>query len=136
LQRTILQWLASDARSRYGADETSGVPYGDIVRALTADKSSVTATLRQLLRKGLVVITIPPGGWTRCVFLTERGRASITALAKAAPKRRFRLFADESSEFEPSEGRWRVSFRRRDRQREARYAYEDENPPKKPRRRR
>ena len=135
LQRTILQWLASDARSRYAADTTGGVPYGDIVRAMTADKSSVTTNLRQLMRLGLVVITMAPGGWTRCVFLTEQGRTSVTALAKVEQKRRFRLFTDDLTESEPYEGRWRASFRRRDRQREARQ-HEDEGPAKKPRRRR
>lgn len=136
LQRTILQWLATDARSRHGVDDTGGVPYGDIVRAMTADKNSVTTTLRQLLRKGLVTIIVPPGGWTRCVLLTEQGRASVTALPKAEPRRRFRLFADDVSESEPSAGRWRAAFRRRDRQREARYQQEDESSPKRPRRRR
>ena len=135
LQRVILQWLSSDPRSRYGADATGGVPYVDIVRAMTADKSSVTTSLRQLMRQGLVVITVPPGGWTRCVFLTEQGRASVTVLAKAEQKRRFRLFANDLTESEPDEGRWRASFRRRDRQREARQ-HEDEGPAKKPRRRR
>ena len=135
LQRTILQWLASDARSRYAADATGGVPYGDIVRAMTADKSSVTTNLRQLMRLGLVVITMAPGGWTRCVFLTEQGRASVTALAKAEQKRRFRLFADDLTESEPYEGRWRAPFRRRDRKRDARQQHEDEGPTKKPRRR-
>ena len=136
LQRTILQWLASDARSRYAADATGGVPYGDIVRTMTADKLSVTTSLRQLMRMGLVVITVAPGGWTRCVFLTEQGHTSVTALVKAEQKRRFRLFADDRTGSEQSEARQRTSFRRRDRKREAHQQREEESPAKKPRRRR
>ncbi len=81
LQKTILQWLYTDYQRRQSAGEGLQTPYTDIVRAVATDKAGVTLTLRQLMRKGLLLITLPRGGRTRCVILTEEGNASVKALA-------------------------------------------------------
>jgi predicted DNA-binding transcriptional regulator len=49
------------------------VPYPDLVRALRADKASITSEVRHLLRKGLLSVTLPAGEWVRYVMLTEQG---------------------------------------------------------------
>ena len=78
LQLTILHSLYAALRRQ--ADATAGVPYSDLVRTLHADKISITDGIRQLLRKGLVLLTLPRGGWTRYVMLTEQGKAYAKTL--------------------------------------------------------
>lgn len=80
LQNTILQWLYTEG-SRY-ADGAEGIPYPTLVQAIAADKASVTAGLRRLMHRGLVLTTLPRGGWKRCVELTEQGKQHARALLK------------------------------------------------------
>lgn len=77
LQRQILVWLRTEqirtGRSAYAA-------YTDLVRAMPADKSNVTKSVRNLERKGLVVLGYSPGGYAVRVSLTGRGWKQATAL--------------------------------------------------------
>jgi DNA-binding MarR family transcriptional regulator len=84
LQLTILHSLR--AALRHESDAAAGVPYSDLVRTLQADKTSVTDGIRQLLRKGLVLLTLPRGGWTRYVMLTEAGKAYAKTLPSTEPR--------------------------------------------------
>jgi hypothetical protein len=49
------------------------VPFPDLVRALHADKASITNEVRYLLHRGLLSVTLPAGEWVRYVMLTEQG---------------------------------------------------------------
>jgi hypothetical protein len=58
------------------------MPYPELVRAVDADKASITSSVRQLLRKGLVLVTLPTGEWVRYVALTEEGEEQAQLLSK------------------------------------------------------
>jgi DNA-binding MarR family transcriptional regulator len=73
LQQSILHWLRNELRRRQRLGDTSMVPYPDLVRALRADKASITSEVRYLLQKGLLSVTLPAGQWVRYVMLTEQG---------------------------------------------------------------
>ncbi len=82
LQKSILQWLRSEQRRRHSTDNAMGIAYPELVRALDAGKAPVTTGLRQLMRRALVVVTLPRGGWTRYVHLTEEGETEAKALSQ------------------------------------------------------
>jgi DNA-binding MarR family transcriptional regulator len=84
LQNTILQWLYTEGSSH--SHGTDGVPYPTLVQAVHADKASVTAGLRRLMHRGLVLAILPRGGWRRCVALTEQGRRHARTLLKEERK--------------------------------------------------
>ena len=46
LQQSILHWLRNELRRRQRAGDAGMVPYPDLVRALTADKASITSEAR------------------------------------------------------------------------------------------
>jgi DNA-binding MarR family transcriptional regulator len=73
LQQSILHWLRNELRRRQRVGDAGMVPYPDLVRALRADKASITSEVRHLLRKGLLSVTLPAGEWVRYVMLTEQG---------------------------------------------------------------
>ncbi|MGQ4809138.1 hypothetical protein NKDENANG_02540 [Candidatus Entotheonellaceae bacterium PAL068K] len=115
LQQSLLQWLYTDLHQRYRTDgNIKGVPYPDILRAVTADKASVTTALRQLMRKGLVLITLPRGGWTRWVRLTEQGKAYANTLAITERQPSAMTHADDGSRGKEGKRNQRASARRRD----------------------
>ena len=114
LQRSLLQWLYADLRRRHRTGgEAEGVPYATIVQAVAADKASVTTALRQLMRKGLVLTTLPRGGWTRWVTLTEQGRASASSPAQDERKPSPMTDADDASSARETRKDRRASARRR-----------------------
>ncbi len=115
LQKTILQWLYTDYQRRQSAGEGLETPYTDIVRAVAADKTGVTLTLRQLMRRGLLVITLPRGRRTRCVILTEEGKASVKALATDKRQSGAKGSIDDFTKFIWEEQRQRLAAKRRNR---------------------
>jgi DNA-binding MarR family transcriptional regulator len=116
LQLAILRSLYADLRRR--PDTTAGVPYFHMMQALKADKSSITAGLRQLMRKGLVRLTLPRGSWARHVLLTEQGQAYAKTLSSAEPRSPVKADAYEIVELARQERRWRDLETRRGRRRE------------------
>jgi DNA-binding PadR family transcriptional regulator len=115
LQKSILHRLYSDRRQPQDG-ETHGVPYTKLVGTVTADKARVTTTLRQLMRQGLVAITLPRGAWTRCVALTEQGRAYARSLLQQERRPSGQVYADEAARFMVDDNRGRASARRRGRE--------------------
>jgi len=81
LQQSILHWLRNELRRRQRAGDAGMVPYPDLVRALTADKASITSEVRHLLHKGLLGVTLPAGGWVRYIMLTDKGEAQAKLLS-------------------------------------------------------
>lgn len=80
LQQAILHWLRHELHRRQGAGKTDGVPYPELVRAIDADKASITAEVRRLLHKNLLGISLPTGGWARHITLTDMGEAHARTL--------------------------------------------------------
>lgn len=94
------------------------VPYTDIVRAVAADKAGVTLALRQLMRQGLLLITLPRGGRTRGVVLTEDGKAFVRALTADKRKRGVKDYVDDFTRLVWEEKRLRLAAKRHDRKRQ------------------
>ena len=113
LQLTILHSLYAALRRQ--ADATAGVPYADLVRTLHADKSSITDGIRQLLRKGLVLLTLPRGGWTRYVMLTEQGKAYAKTLPSTALRQQTKADTYGITELARHEKLWQAFETRRER---------------------
>jgi hypothetical protein len=90
LQQSILHWLQQELRRRQRAGDAGMVPYPDLVRALTADKASITSEVRYLLRKGLLGVTLPAGGWVRYIMLTDKGAAQAKILSVSGQQARRR----------------------------------------------
>lgn len=133
LQKTILQWLYTDYQRRQAAGEGLETPYTDIVRAVATDKAGVTLTLRQLMRKGLLRITLPRGGRTRCVILTEEGKASVEALASDKRQRGAKGYLDDFTKLIWQEQRQRLAAKRRNRKQHTprkrdRHRWHDDDP--------
>jgi DNA-binding MarR family transcriptional regulator len=118
LQLAILHSLYADLRRR--PRTTTGVPYSDLLRTTNADKMSITTSLRQLMRKGLVLLTVPRGSWTRCVSLTEQGQAYAKTLPSIESRRHPKADMYEIAELTRYEKWWQAAElhqdRRRDRQ--------------------
>src|SRR5713101_6645800 len=81
LQQSILHWLRNELRRRQRAGDAGMVPYPDLVRALHADKASITSEVRHLLKKDLLGVTLPAGGWVRYIMLTDKGEAHAKTLS-------------------------------------------------------
>lgn len=118
LQKSILQWLYTNDQRRRTVDGTSAVPYIDIVQAVPADKAEVTSTLRQLMRKGLLLITLPRGARTRGVALTEDGKEWVKSFTADKRKSSARGYIDDFTRLLWEEKRQRLAAKRRDRQRQ------------------
>ena len=84
LQQSILHWLRNELRRRQRVGDADMVPYPELVRALRADKASITSEVRHLLRKGLLSVTLPAGEWVRYVMLTEQGDTYAKTLSGQA----------------------------------------------------
>jgi hypothetical protein len=83
LQKTIMQWLYTERRRRQRKGDPVPVSFSAVVEGVNTDKASVATGLRQLMRKGLVDVTLPRGAWTRYVELTEQGEEHASTLVKA-----------------------------------------------------
>ena len=83
LQQAVLHWLRREQRRRPQLADGHGIPYPDLARALSVDRVELSACLRRLIRKRLVVATLPRGSWVRYVALTDKGAANPR---QAAPK--------------------------------------------------
>ena len=75
LQQAILHWLRREQRRRPQLADGNGIPYPDLARALSVDRAELSACLRRLIRKRLVVATLPRGAWVRYIALTDKGEA-------------------------------------------------------------
>jgi DNA-binding MarR family transcriptional regulator len=84
LQKMIMQWLYTERRRRQHKGDAVPVSFPAVVKAVNTDKASVATGLRQLMRKGLVEVTLPRGAWTRYVELTEQGEEHASTLVNAA----------------------------------------------------
>lgn len=80
VQQSILHWLQRELRRRERAGEELWVPYPALVQGVGGDKVSLTNAARQLLRKDLLTVTLPPGAWVRYIGLTEEGAAHAKTL--------------------------------------------------------
>ena len=116
LQLAILHSLYAALRRQ--ADATAGVPYSDLVRTLHTDKSSITDGIRQLLRKGLVLLTLPRGGWTRYVMLTEQGKAYAKTLPSTELRQYTKADAHGITELARHERLWQAFETRHERRRD------------------
>lgn len=90
LQQSILHWLQYELRRRQRAGDTRRVPYPELVRAIDADKASITKEVRALLKKELLGMSLPPGEWVRYIMLTDKGEAYVKTLSGSAQKLRRR----------------------------------------------
>lgn len=79
IQQRMLIWL-QDERQR--TDTPDGIPFPTLVQAMKTDKLNVMTSLRQLMRKGLVAVTLPRGSWTRYIDLTPQGMDQARDLTK------------------------------------------------------
>ena len=84
IQQRMLIWLQDELQRRKG--ETDGIPFPALVQAMKTDKLNVMTSLRQLMRKGLVAVTLPRGAWNRYVDLTSQGVAQAQDLTKQTPQ--------------------------------------------------
>lgn len=90
LQQSILHWLWNELRRRQRAGAASSVPYTELVRAIDADKASITSEIRHLLHKDLLGMALPSGGWVRYITLTDKGEAHAKTLSGHVQKVRRR----------------------------------------------
>jgi len=90
LQQAILHWLGHELRRRQRAGDAGSVPYPELVRAIDADKASITSEVRHLLKKDLLGMSLPSGGWVRYIVLTDKGEAYAKTLSGSVQKIRRR----------------------------------------------
>ena len=84
IQQRMLIWLQDELQRR--TDANDGIPFPALVQAMRTDKLNVMTSLRQLMRKGLVAVTLPRGAWTRYIDLTGLGMAQAQDLTKKIPQ--------------------------------------------------
>jgi len=90
LQQSILYWLQHELRRRQRAGDLGRVPYPELVRAIDADKASITSEVRSLLKKDLLGMSLPAGEWVRYLVLTDKGTAYVNTLTGNVQKLRRR----------------------------------------------
>ena len=83
IQQRMLLWMRDELQHR--ADSNDGIPFPALVQAMRADKLSVMTSLQQLMRKGMVAVTLPRGAWARYINLTKHGADQALALTRHAP---------------------------------------------------
>jgi len=76
LQQAVLHWLRREQRRRPQLADGTGIPYPDLAHALGVGRAELSACLRRLIRKRLVVATLPRGSWVRYIALTDKGEAN------------------------------------------------------------
>ncbi len=84
IQQRMLIWLQEERQRQTGT--TDGIPFPALVQAMKTDKLNVMTSLRQLMRKGLVAVSLPRGSWTRFIDLTNHGMAQAQDLTKKTPQ--------------------------------------------------
>ena len=110
LQQAVLQWLRREQRrSRPPVAGGNGVPYADLVQALGVDRSELSACLRRLIRKRLVVATLPRGSWVRYILLTSKAETEPPRNISREPGKR----RDPRDDWERKPGRPRRKTRSR-----------------------
>ncbi len=82
----MLLWLQEALQRQRQTGASDGVPFSALVQAMKTDKLNVMTSLRQLMRKGLVAVTLPRGAWSRYIDLTEQGVAQARDLTKQTPQ--------------------------------------------------
>jgi len=90
LQQSILHWLQHELRRRQRAGDLGRVPFPELVRAIDADKASITSEVRSLLKKDLLGMSLPAGEWVRYLVLTDKGAAYASTLSGHVQKPRRR----------------------------------------------
>ena len=75
LQQAVLHWLRREQRRRPQVAGGHGIPYPELAQALSIDRAELSACLRRLIRKRLVVATLPRGSWVRYIALTDKAEA-------------------------------------------------------------
>lgn len=83
VQQTLVKWLYTDGRRRQLLGDTAEVAFATLVQAMATDKLSVITGLHQLMRKGLVDVSLPRGAWSRMVKLTAQGEEKAHSLVIA-----------------------------------------------------
>ena len=114
LQQAVLHWLRREQRRRPQLADGIGIPYPDLARALGIDRAELSACLRRLIRKRLVVATLPRGAWVRYVALTDKGEAK----PRQPDTEAFRNHRDPSDDLwdrKPRRSRRKAKTRRRER---------------------
>lgn len=113
LQQAVLHWLRREQRRQPQLAEGSGIPFPDLARTLGIDRADLSACLRRLIRKRLVVATLPRGSWVRYIALTDKGAAKPERPASGEP-RNHRDLADPWDR-QPRRSRRKAKTRRRER---------------------
>ena len=113
LQQAVLHWLRREQRRRPQTAGGSGVPYPDLAQALGVDRAELTTCLRRLIRKRLVLATLPRGSWVRYISLTEKAHARPTPNGAEDPRGHRR--PRDAWEREPRRPRPKTRERRRGR---------------------
>ena len=113
IQQAVLHWLRREQRRRQQVAGSHGIPYPDLAQALSVDRAELSACLRSLIRKRLVVASLPRGSWVRYIALTDKAEAkppqntSNDQRQHRDPRGRW--------EREPQRPRRKARFRRRER---------------------
>src|SRR2546421_3706612 len=81
LQQSILYWLQHELRRRQRAGDLGRVPYPELVRAIDADKASITSGVRSLLKKELLGMSLPAAELVRYLVLTDKGQVYTNTLS-------------------------------------------------------
>jgi hypothetical protein len=84
IQQRMIIWLQAELKRRTATND--GIPFPALVQAMRTDKLNVMTSLQQLMRKGLVAVTLPRGAWTRYIDLTDLGVAQAQDLTKQTPQ--------------------------------------------------
>ncbi len=82
LQKAILRWLYREGQRRQRSDETTTVAFAILVNGLKAEKTEIVMSLRRLMKKAFLEVTLPRGAWTRYVSLTDKGEQYAKMLSK------------------------------------------------------
>ena len=113
LQEAVLHWLRREQRRRPQVAGSNGIPYPDLAQAFGVDRAELSTCLRRLVRKQLVLATLPRGSWVRYISLTEKAepkpRQDVTEGYKGRPDAR------DGRERESRRSRRKTSSRRRGR---------------------
>ena len=113
LQQAVLHWLRREQRRRPQIAGGNGVPYPELAQALRVDRAELSTSLRRLIRKRLVVATLPRGSWVRYISLTDKGEDRPAA--NGSKDRRGRADPRDAWEREPRRPRPKARSRRRGR---------------------
>lgn len=90
----------------------NGIPYPDLASALSVDRAELSACLRRLIRKRLVVATLPRGSWVRYIALTDKREAKPQR--HASRERRKHRGPSNLWDGQPRRSRRKAKARRRD----------------------